>query len=140
MIITTEAAKSKLKKHFHHGVRMGFFSATIWTLPLMKGIYCAQSFKKHLGFPGGANGKEADCQCGKQRRRRRLEFSLWVGKIPWRRKWQPPPAFLPWKSHGQRSLVGHSPWGHKELDTAEAVQPVSRGCHFPRPPSRGYAH
>ena len=36
--------------------------------------------------------------------------------IPWRRKWQPTPVFLPRKSRGQRSLAGHSPWGHKELD------------------------
>ena len=37
----------------------------------------------------------------------------------WRRKWQPTPVLLLGKSHGQRSLVGHSPWGHKELDTTE---------------------
>ena len=42
-----------------------------------------------------------------------------VRKIPWRRKWQPTPVFLHGKSHGQRSLVGYSPWGHKELDTTE---------------------
>ena len=36
------------------------------------------------------------------------------GKIPWSGKWQPVPVFLPGKSHGQRSLVGYSPWGHKE--------------------------
>ena len=41
----------------------------------------------------------------------------WVRKIPWRGKWQPTPVFLPGKSHGQRSLVGYSPWGRKELDT-----------------------
>ena len=40
---------------------------------------------------------------------------------PWRRKWQSTPVFLPGKSHGQRSLVGYSPWGHKELDTTEAT-------------------
>ena len=40
---------------------------------------------------------------------------------PWRRKWQPTPVFLPWKSHGQRSLVGHSPWGRKESDTTEQL-------------------
>ena len=40
-----------------------------------------------------------------------------VGKIPWRRKWQPTPASLPGKLHGQRSLVNCSPWGHKESDT-----------------------
>ena len=42
-----------------------------------------------------------------------------VGKISWRRKWQPTLVLLPGKSHGQRSLVGYSPWGHKESDTAE---------------------
>ena len=46
-------------------------------------------------------------------------FNPWVGKIPWRRKWQPTPVPLPGKSHGQRSLVGYSPWGHKESDTTE---------------------
>ena len=42
-----------------------------------------------------------------------------VGKIPWRRKWQPTPVFLPGKSHGQRFLLGYSPWGCKESDTTE---------------------
>ena len=54
-------------------------------------------------------------QCG------RPGFSLWVGKIPWRREWLPTPVFLPGEFHGQRSLVGHSPWGHKELDMAEQL-------------------
>ena len=44
---------------------------------------------------------------------------IWVGKIPWRRAWQPTPLLLPGKSHGQRSLEGYSPWGHKELDMTE---------------------
>ena len=39
-----------------------------------------------------------------------------LGKIPWRRKWQPTPVFLPGKSHGQRNLAGYSPWRHKESD------------------------
>ena len=38
-------------------------------------------------------------------------------KIPWRRKWQPTPVLLPGKSHGQRSLIGYSPWGHKKSRT-----------------------
>ena len=42
-----------------------------------------------------------------------------MGKVPWRRTWQPTPAFLPGESHGQRSLVGCNPWGHKESDTTE---------------------
>ena len=49
----------------------------------------------------------------------RCGFDLWVGKIPWRRKWQPTPVFLPGESHGQRSLAGYSPWGGKELNTTE---------------------
>ena len=87
-------------------------------------------------FPGGASGQESTCQC---RRRQRREFNPWVRKIPWRRKWQPTPVFLHEKSHGQRSLVGYSPWGRKELDTTvhtcmlcelrQAILPVSRFCH-----------
>ena len=46
-------------------------------------------------------------------------FNPWVGKIPWRRAWQPTAVFLPEESHGQRSMAGYSPWGHKELDTTE---------------------
>ena len=52
---------------------------------------------------------------------RRPGFSPWVGKILWRRKWQPNPVFLPGKVQGQRSLVGYSPWGNKELDTTEQL-------------------
>ena len=50
---------------------------------------------------------------------RETRFNSWVGKIPWRRKWQPTPVLLPGKLHGLRSLVGYSPWGHKESDTTE---------------------
>ena len=46
-------------------------------------------------------------------------FDPWVRKIPWRGVWQPTPVFLPGKSHGQRSLVGYSPWGHKGLAMTE---------------------
>ena len=50
-------------------------------------------------------------------------LSLAVGKMPWRRAWQPTPVFLPGEAHGQRSLAGYSPQGHKESDTTE-------GLHF----------
>ena len=43
----------------------------------------------------------------------------WVRKIPWRRAWQPTLVFLPGESHGQRRLLGHSPWGCKKLDMTE---------------------
>ena len=63
------------------------------------------------GFPGGSDGKESTCQC---KRCKRHGFDPWVGKIPWRKAWQPTPVFLPWKSHGQ-SLVGFSPWGRERV-------------------------
>ena len=47
----------------------------------------------------------------------RPRLDSWVGKIPWRRKWQPTPGFLLGESHGQRSLAGYSTWGHKKLNT-----------------------
>ena len=58
------------------------------------------------GFPGGTSGKEPTCQC---RRHKRHRFHPWVGKIPWRRAWQPTPVFLPGESHGQRCPAGYSP-------------------------------
>ena len=48
-------------------------------------------------------------------------FDPWIGKIPWRRKWPPTPVFLPGEFHGQRSLVGYSPWGRKESDMTERL-------------------
>ena len=62
-------------------------------------------------FPGGTSGKELANQC---RRHKKCGFDPWVRKIPWRRKWQPMPEFVPGESHKQRSLVGCSPWGHKD--------------------------
>ena len=73
-------------------------------------------FIVYMGFPGGASCKEPACQC---RRHQRRGFNPWAGKIPWRRKWQPTLVSLPGKSHGQRSLAGYSPWGHKESDMTE---------------------
>ena len=49
------------------------------------------------------------------------EFYIWVGKIPWRKTREPSPVFLPEESHGQRSLIGYSPWGRKESDTTERL-------------------
>ena len=57
-------------------------------------------------------------------------FAPWVGKIPLRRKWQPTPVFLPGKSHGQKSLVGYGPWGHKRVghNLVTEHQSDSRAC------------
>ena len=67
------------------------------------------------GFPAGS-GKEPACKC------RRLEFNPWLRKIPWRRKWQPTPIFLPGKSCGQRNLAGYSPWGLKSAERELATK------------------
>ena len=83
--------------------RLAYYPANIYHLPLL------------LGFPSGSAPKEPACQG------RRHEFYPWIGKIPWRRTWQPTPVFLPGKFHAQMSLVGCSLWGCKELDTAECV-------------------
>ena len=53
---------------------------------------------------------------------RRPGFNPWVLKIPWKKEWQPTPVFLPGEFHGQRSLVGYSPWACKELDTTEWIR------------------
>ena len=55
------------------------------------------------------------------RRCKRHGFSPWVRKIPWRREWQPTPVFLPGKSQGQKSLMGHSPRCLKQSDTTECT-------------------
>ena len=52
-----------------------------------------------------------------------MGFHPWVGKIPWRRRWQPAPVFLTRESHGQRTLASYSPEGHKESDMTEHACP-----------------
>ena len=78
------------------------------------------------GLPLWLRGKELVCQC------RRHRFNPWVGKIPWRRERLPTPVFLPGESHGQRNMVGNSPWGCKESDKTEATKQAGRPCwkHF----------
>ena len=80
----------------------------IWLQVNSKPIHCASQVAlmvKNLSANAG------DCK--------RREFDPWVGKIPWRRKWQSIAVFFPGKFHDQRSLVGYSPWDCKECDTAE---------------------
>jgi len=69
------------------------------------------------GFPWWLSGKESTCQC------MRCGFDPWVRKTPWSRKWQPIQ-----KSHGQRSLVGYSPWARKESDMAEQLSMLTSPC------------
>ena len=71
-----------------------------------------------LGCPGGSEVKAHACVCLKHGR---PGFDPWVGKIPWRTKWQLSPVFLPGESHGRRSLVGYNPQGRKESETTERL-------------------
>ena len=64
------------------------------------------------GLPKQFSGKQSACQAD-------VGSTPAVGRFPWRRKWQSTPIFLTGKSHGQRSLVGYSPWGHKLSDMTD---------------------
>ena len=68
--------------------------------------------------------------CLQCRRYKRHEFNLWAEQIPWRMAWQPILVFSPREFHGQRSLVGSSPWGRKELDRTEWLSAHSRPQTF----------
>ena len=76
-----------------------------------------------LGFPGGSVVKNLPAM-------RRFRFNPWVGKVPWRMKWQPTPVVLSGKSPGQRSLVCYSPLGSKELDTTECICTQATPSHL----------
>ena len=76
--------------------------------------------KVRNGLPRWLSSEESACQW------RRHEFNPWVGKTPWRRKWQPTPVSLPGESRGRRSLAGCSPRGHKGSDTTEQLR--ARAC------------
>ena len=74
---------------------------------------------KLLIYSSYCTAEEPACQ---YRRCKRCRFDPRVRKIPWRGAWQPTPVFLPGQSHGQRSLAGYGPQGHKELDMTEGTQ------------------
>ena len=79
----------------------------------------ARRYSTNQGFPCDTSDKELAFQC---RRRKRHRFDPHVGKILWRREWQPTPVFMPGESYGQRSLESCSSWGlSKELDATEAT-------------------
>ena len=86
-------------------ISLGWFP-TAWNMCVKHSIYLACTIISNpffIGFPGSSESKASACNM------RDLGFSPWVGKIPWRRKWQPTPAHLPGKFHGWRRLVDQSP-------------------------------
>ena len=134
-----------------------------WLLLVLKAVLLFQWYNGDmlLGLPRWLSGKEYACQ---RRRRRRLGFDPWVGKIPCSRKWQPAPLFLPEKFHGQRSLAGYSPWGCRGRQawaymhsvstpvtvfyirsseliylTAEVLYPFTNASLFPSPPETTFS-
>ena len=86
--------------------------------------------KVKSGFPGGAVVKNMSANAGDAGDTGLITGpSHWVKKIPWKRKWQPSPVFLPGKSHRPRSLAGYSPGGCKESDTTEHTH-TSQGSNL----------
>ena len=79
---------------------------------------CKRCLLSPAGLPRWVSGKEPACQCWRHNSHR---FDPWVGKIRWRRAWQPSPVFLPVEFHGQSSLAGYSSRGHKKLETTEQL-------------------
>ena len=102
--------------------------STIYSFIYLLGFYCEQWYTgKYLTI----NSPKIRCMCihmyllvaqqvktptGIQENSR---FDSWVRKMPWRRKWQHTPVFLPREVYGQKSAVGYSPQNHKELDTTK---------------------
>ena len=78
------------------------------------------------GLPWCSDSKESACSAGDP-------VPSLYGKVPWRRAWQPTPVFVPGESHGQRSLVGYSPWGCKESDTTEQLTHTHTHTHTTQP-------
>ena len=74
--------------------------------PVQRACICITALLEMV-FPSGSVGKESACQC------RRHRFDPWVGRIPWRRKWQTNPASLSGESQAQRSPADYSPWGQR---------------------------
>ena len=102
--------------------RRQWILVSAFLVSLLKFVIQLKNVKKsnltHSGASQVAQGQRVHLPSG---RRRSCRFKPWVRKIPWRRKWQPAPVFLPEKSHGQTDLEGYSPWGRKESDMTERL-------------------
>ena len=86
-----------------------------------KVVLCIHSLSLHSCFQLSKThgGQSLVAQLLKNLSSNEGDAEMGVRKMPWRRKWQPTPVFLPGKFRGQRSLVGYSPWGRKESNMSE---------------------
>ena len=106
--------QTQLNTTQQHKLKIMCVSQELLTVNIMLSINITQ------GLPRWFSGKESVCQCW------RCSFNPCIGTFPWRRKYQCTPVFLPWKSHGQRSMAGYSPWGRKESGMTETTQQQHR--------------
>ena len=95
-----------------HQLRMGWEGRPAYLTLFFS--WCPTTWR---GFLGGSVVKNSSAVQEPEE----TQVRSWVGKIPWRRAWQPTPVFLPGESLGQRSPEGYSPWGHKESDMTEVT-------------------
>ena len=131
--MTDSCFSAQLLAEYRNGVHLELPGASVHNysgkLIAWSGVFWRR-IKETQGFPGALRGKEPASQC---RRCKKSRFNPWVGKIPWRRAWQPTPVFLPGESYGQRSLAGYSPWGCKESEMTERLSMNTHGkgvSHF----------
>ena len=106
---------------FWESLRMFPFTLTLFALQGNSSVICrcSDSEATQNGFTFNWVIKKKPAS---EYRRQRCGFNPWVGTIPWRRKWQPTPVFLPGIFHGQRRLAGYCMRGRKELDKTEVTQ------------------
>ena len=124
---TAQMTWDNLDKTYYLGIQRNsseasthwFYALCIYIIKKKQAILFDTEKWKSWGFPGGSVCKESVCNAEDCLQYRRPGFDLWVGKFPRKKKWQLTPVFLPGKFHECSSLAGHSPWGHKELDTTE---------------------
>ena len=122
MIVFYLRAEKGLKVALNDKGNVDFFLASTYSWPgysdsvgeyplLKRAVNVSHSFR---GLPWCSDGKVSAYNAEDR-------FDTWVGKILWRKQWQPTPVLVPGKSHGRSSLVGYSLWGHKESDTTKRL-------------------
>ena len=108
VLVNREMQIKTTVKYYYTSIRMSKLGLTMpsWGFHVLTNVNSA-AINIRVGFPGGSDGKESTCPC------RRLGFDTWVGKIPWRREWQPTSVFLlgkiPWTEApgGLQSMGSH---------------------------------